>query len=559
MDKDIVTEHANATGRDLARTAAYPASLCREFAKVLVQYEEESLRRPILTAIAEASAQTALHNAQPAGHVGETEDELDIALEEAPEGPPWEEAQGCEAECSEPRHPEGTQSSESRHLEEEDQREQPGNPESEDTWGPTHLEKKLRTIHANLGRPSNQVMVRMLRDAKASPEIIQKAQEFQCPQCAKRGHVQPHRTSQVPCISKKWESVSVDTFEWHSPHKEPKGSPSERVVGISWLGEASDFHTAVIVWTGDKKQGNIKSSEFKDFFGKHCRCLLLKPESIRFDDEGTFRDAGLIEWIEAQAIRLGVIAGEAAWRVGKHSRHLEVLKENMRWLSLEVGLTLKAEELLCLSLAAKNELHSTQGYSPNQRCFGQDKSRVQSCIQNGSHLPTHSHRERETFEESLQRAEAARRTFLQADSRHRILRAARGRDRKNMQFEAGQLVYFYRKGRNNTSGHEAGLHGPARVVAVEKQGGSERSQTVGSVVWSFHATLLYRCAPEQLRLVPEKVCQTYEACYGNPSSLQHFASAGNEANYRDMSQDLADLAYNAEIHDVEHASLEPKP
>ena len=59
-----------------------------------------------------------------------------------------------------------------------------------------------------------------------------------------------------------------------------------------------------------------------------------------------------------------VIAGEAAWRVGKHSRHLEVLKENMRWLSLEVGLTRKAEELLCLSLAAENELHSTQGYSP---------------------------------------------------------------------------------------------------------------------------------------------------------------------------------------------------
>ena len=46
-----------------------------------------------------------------------------------------------------------------------------------------------------------------------------------------------------------------------------------------------------LLWTGDKKQGSIKSSEFKDFLGKHCRCLLLKPESIRFDDEGTFRDA----------------------------------------------------------------------------------------------------------------------------------------------------------------------------------------------------------------------------------------------------------------------------
>ena len=520
--------HAPVTGKDLAKTAIYPEQLCRDFAKVLIQHRDDCLQEPIHNAVVDAVY-------------------VQHDLEE--EGTPFDMEPPEQARDTSHNHedlsPPQEVSDNQAEGEPQPEEQEPG------TWDPQTIEKKLRTIHANLGHPSNQVLVRMLKDAKASPGIIQKAQQFQCPQCAQRGHAQPHRTSQVPHASRKWESVSVDTFWWHSPHKDPKGNPQEHTVGISWLDEASDFHTAVIVRSGDKKQGNIKSAEFRDAFSKHWLRTLPKPESLRFDDEGSFRDTGLIDWIEAQAIKIGVIAGEAAWQVGKHSRHLEVLKENMTLLSLEVGPEVKAEELLGLSLAAKNELHNIQGYSPNQWCFGQGMDRIASFLQHGNHLPTQSLRGKETFEETLQRAEAARRTFLQADCRRRILRAARGKARKNVLFEPGQLVYFYRKGRNNTSRHEAGWHGPARVVAIEKQGQGDRNQTVGSVVWIVHATILYRCAPEQLRLVPESIKQTYEACRARTSPLQDVVHAGNQANYRDISQDLAGEAEDAEIHDVE--------
>ena len=273
---------------------------------------------------------------------------------------------------------------------------------------------------------------------------------------------------------------------------------------------------------------------------------------IRFDDEGAFRDQKLIDWIEAQAIRVSVIAGEAAWQVGKHSRHLEVLKENMSLLSSELGQGVKAEELLSLSLAAKNEMHSIQGYSPNQWCFGQDKSRVQSFLQNGNHLPTASFRNNsETFEEGLHRATKARQTFLHADSKRRVLRAARGRARKTETFQPGQLVYFYRKGRNNTSRHEAGWHGPARVVAIEKQSQGDENLTQGSVIWIVHGVILYRCAPEQLRKVPSTVQGASDVLSENHSPLQDLHRAGNQANYRDISQDLAQEPSDSEIHDIE--------
>ncbi|CAE7745408.1 unnamed protein product, partial [Symbiodinium sp. CCMP2456] len=213
------------------------------------------------------------------------------------------------------------------------------------------------------------------------------------------GHAKPHRTSQIPHASRKWEVVSVDTFWWHSPHKDEKGNPIEHAVGISFLDEASDFHVASIVRTGSHTQRVINSSEFKETFCRDWLRNLPKPEALRFDDEGAFRDSQTIEWIEGQAIRVSVIAGEAAWQVGKHSRHLEVLKENMSLLALELGPEVKATPQISGALA-----------------------RVKNAY-------------------------------------NRILATSRSCE-ANL-FE-GQLVYYYRKGRN-TSRMEAGWHGPARV------------------------------------------------------------------------------------------------
>ena len=218
-----------------------------------------------------------------------------------------------------------------------------------------------------------------------------------------------------------------------------------------------------------------------------------------------------------------------------------------------------------MSLAAKNEMHNIKGYSPNQWCFGQKKERVQSFLQNGNHLPTVSLRNQsESFEAAIRRADLAHQTFLKADSRRRILRAARGRARKAETFEVGQLVYFYRKGRNNTSKHEAGWHGPARVLAIEKQGDSLHNQTQGSVIWIVHATILYRCAPEQLRKVPGFVQHTHDTLHDVHSPLEELRRAGNQANYRDISQDLSQEAEDSEIHDDEpsetsRGSISTKP
>ena len=99
-----------------------------------------------------------------------------------------------------------------------------------------------------------------------------------------RGHAKPHRTAQIPAASRKWEVVSVDTVWWHSPHKDPKGNPVEHVVGISWMDEVSDFHTATVVRSGEATQSVLKSTEFREAFVKCCLRHLPKPDTLRFDD-----------------------------------------------------------------------------------------------------------------------------------------------------------------------------------------------------------------------------------------------------------------------------------
>jgi hypothetical protein len=418
-------------------------------------------------------------------------------------------------------------------------------------WGPDQIMHRLKTIHANLGHPSNTVLCRLLREAKAKDDIIQAAEKFECPFCRQRGHAASHRTSAVTQTHEKWEVVSTDTFWWYSPHKDGQGNPQVQALGISFLDETTDFHVATILRTGGKNLANINGKEFHKIFQTEWLKHYPKPKVIRFDDEGAFRDVANLEWLDGQGIKPEICAGEAAWQVGKQSRHVATLKESMSKLSLELGKDVSPEELLVLALSAKNRLHQTKGYSPNQWAFGVEKESLESWLQFGNHLPLQSRRENVlSFEENLQRIQKAKEAFLQADARRRILRAEKGKARKAETFQTGQLVYFYRKGRSGASNRHPGWYGPGRIVGVEKFGETDQNQVQGSIVWVAHGVTLYRCAPEQLRHVTQFV-QNMADSLNNTTVFDEIRRAGNSSRYRDISHDMEQEPVDSEIHEEE--------
>ena len=536
-------EHSCVEGSVTALTAQYPVLLCKAVAKWLM--EPTHVWQEIVM-FARASEASLIAAGTPV--------EMLEASEEANQEP---EAPRRDENHEAPEAPENLNEPEGPRPPEDPNR--PEEPSPVVDRGLQELRRKIRIIHSNLGHPSKAVLIKMLRDAQASPEAIAEAEKFECPQCRTRGRIMSKRPSAPHRVTEKWHTLSVDTFWWHSPHKDEQGRSQVHGVGVSLLDEATDFHVAKFIRLGPKKQGSVSAKEFREMFSQDWIRVLPTPKVVRFDDEGCFRDQHLIEWFESSGIQPQVIAGEAPWQNGKHSRHLETLKENLTLLALERPPETPASELLALSLGAKNEMHQVRGYSPNQWAFGQAKGRVESVLQQGENQVLQSRRESGVFEEQLQVALQARQTFLKADARRRLARAVLARSRRTEVFETGNLVYYWRRGR----GVPEGLwHGPARVVCVEKTGESQDSQLPGSIVWIVHGIVLYRCAPEQLRHVTHDLGGVDECLHANMTPSQVLQRAETSMNYRDITRDAAELSNDHEMHDEDpgpRESREPEP
>ena len=110
-------------------------------------------------------------------------------------------------------------------------------------------------------------------------------------------------------------------------------------------------------------------------------------------------------------IQMVPIPGEAYWQVGKHSRHLHTLKQQMTKLAEDVGEEVSVKEILALCVSAKNEVHAIRGYSPNQWAFGQNSDRIFSYLNCYDCLPNMSQQE-PSFHENIKKMALAREVFI---------------------------------------------------------------------------------------------------------------------------------------------------
>ena len=426
-------------GRRSAQTATYPYLLCRRFAKALMEelYQGE----------AKVKSRTPWRSSKIL--VGSSEEEVD----------PFAESDMEQHEAE----PEGVHNQPA---------EPPNAGEEPFVWDP-EIKRKLTLVHRNLGHPNKQVLLRMLRDAHASAEVLRQAEHFECPECLQRGRQAPTRPSTVPHHVKKWECMSIDTFWWHTPKEALKhGETPDHMLCLSMLDEACDYHAVHVARSS--RQGplsNMTGPEFKRAMTLGWLRYLPAPRRLRYDEEGFLKRLDVVEWLEGIGVKLEPVAGESPWQIGKHSEHIQTLKENMNLLCMELQNKLKPEELLGLSVQAKNSMHNVRGFSPHQWAFGQGHSRVSSFLQQSGHLPNSSAREDATFEESLQNELKAQKLFLEIDARRRVQRALRARCRRLREFRCGDLVCYYRRGRKEGSRYGGHWYGPARVLCQEKTGG----------------------------------------------------------------------------------------
>ena len=99
----------------------------------------------------------------------------------------------------------------------------------------------LRRVHANLGHPSKGLMLRLLHDASAPPEMLTVARDFHCPHCdlmtRRTGAV---RLVQVSRSKQLGHTISIDACHW----KRNRDGLEAIIVNI--IDEASRFHVALV-------------------------------------------------------------------------------------------------------------------------------------------------------------------------------------------------------------------------------------------------------------------------------------------------------------------------
>lgn len=214
--------HAHVEGNVTALTAEYPPLLCKHFVTALLNRQSEfaGLCKSIEVA---GEIMSEMHNPEDCARV-------------LANGEP------VQAEAMEP----GLELPSDDVAEENAEAQQPQNVEAEpDVLTPEQM-NKLRVIHRNLGHPHASVLHKMLAEAGVAPKFLKAALELECDVCKKHAPKKPAlpATPNVPTV--KWSVVSVDTFWWKHPKKNPDGT-ERYAIGISFMDEATDFHVACVV------------------------------------------------------------------------------------------------------------------------------------------------------------------------------------------------------------------------------------------------------------------------------------------------------------------------
>ena len=340
------------------------------------------------------------------------------------------------------------------------------------------IKKEVRKAHQNLGHPSRETFVRMLRLGGASQEALRYAQQWKCAICAR---------SQPPAQLMPASHHGADNFN------DVVGIDLLRIRDqdqtqywvLSMVDIASRYHNAVVV--EDKRPPTIAHA-----FACYWLRWAGSPRRIICDQGGEFQGAfqRLMEKINAGIF---VTATDSAWQNGLVERHGGILKVIYAKIVDDVGASGAAEVEMALIAAttAKNQLASRHGFSPIQHVLGQDIRLPGSVLNGEGDMAAHSWAlESGPYQKRLAMREAARMAWIRLDNSSRLRRALLARTRRRPgPWMPGEQVYFWKKaGRSGSKQNRPRRRqdpdrwvGPAVVLSTEGQ----------SIVWlSYHAQLL---------------------------------------------------------------------
>ncbi|CAE7724502.1 GIP [Symbiodinium sp. CCMP2592] len=353
--------------------------------------------------------------------------------------------------------------------------------------GPTikpEVRSSLKRLHQNLGHIGYEDLGRHLRLAGAGPEVVAAAKRLRCEVCARNKRGQSARPSAAPTLLDFNQVVGVDAFSAYDAW----GKRHEFMMMIDY---GTSFQVVVPL------RGHSTEAMEQDFCEGWSH-VFGPPGTIAVDLE-TGLQAGLARYSEFYGVKMRSAAGQAHWQQGTVERHIRVWKEI--WDRIVDDHSVGSDDIHLATTAvnsAMNELRRKNGFSPSQAVWGKDPE-VPGELLSGrdpeqfEHIITH---DRQRAKEHALRT-AAKETYFRCQADAKLRRALLQRSRvSGPDLEVGDLVYFYRKAKNQKFWRWLG---PATVIGHE-----------GSNIWLSRGGRCHLTAPEHIRrATSEEIGETF--------------------------------------------------
>ena len=341
------------------------------------------------------------------------------------------------------------------------------------------LERLLHRAHVGLGHPTPDRFVRILRYAKAKPEVIEAAKHLRCSVCQRHSQVKPARRSAPPKELAFNECIGVDVI--FLPTLGSRSRPALNI--IDW---SSKFQ--LMIPMDNKKPGHVREAH------RHWLRLFGPPKRMALDLGREFRGA-FSEQAEQDGTFVDPSAVEAPHQRGITERHGKTFKYLLQKTmdTFSCANMKEWEEMVDITMMTKNRMMNVGGFSPSQRVLG-----FNPFLPGGLLSGDDGHRGQQpeakvgdlSVERAMKLRKAAAHAFIEADASNSLRRAVASGPRPILEYDIGEIVYFFRMGADKKLKFKPCYwHGPARIIMIDQP----------STIWLSYQSQLVKASPERIR------------------------------------------------------------
>eukprot|EP00435_Cladocopium_sp_Y103_P045506 s941_g13.t1 len=395
----------------------------------------------------------------------------------------------------------------------------------------------LMRLHKNLGHPSQQEFLRVLKHGQASARALELAAQFKCDLCESRkppGVPNPAQTAQVTVFNHKIEIDVKSLNGWRV---------NQKVKALNIVDYASNFQLMLPFFEVET------AAVLRQLLNERWFAWAGIPSEIVMDPARTNLGKALSEPCELEGTHINVTAAGASWQLGRVEVHGGIFGHLLDKVIHERTPTSKETWLDGVRHChVKNATIQNHGYSPSQVVFGKNPSLPGELLDEPQKvIPCTAGLLEESVEQAQATRHAAKKALLELQDAKHMRRALAARPRAARTFRAGDVVAYWRdqKWAQGTLSRGGRWYGSAVVLG-----------NIGKNVVIVHRTHVLRCAPEPLRLATFAERQLIETPETHLLGVKDMIEGGTFRSAQYV--DLTSQAYPAVEADVMHQALSPQ-